>query len=412
MVSNKALLTNTLVGQAAEVIEWPNRLSLRSFLALSSLCEATVILDQLSVIESSTGMPLFPLTARLSQAGLLSEFRPKVSRDILARVISQLPEEIVDRLIIHEVNEPRWSVGRKGYDLPDDRVVEPTGAVAGFDYLTTLDGLSARLDRMRMIPSAVRERPIKEYILRSNGYLIVAAANGLDYFPDFDRMPFVASMSRGLYHSMSVRVYERVARALDTRFDTREQFLSEWTLDAQLPIPPITALVLNRSSSLEQIPERLLEARDEFARYRAHFRDFKSEIQSAETLKERRALEKKFKSLLAETSGPDAELISTSEVMNLAEKSIQAAANPLAVQSYSADLLRQPVEWIRRWWLRRPLAVLFRLDGKLPKLAEYRDMVERLWGERFQDQLMLEFARHGHDIQWLMTHERRDDPRS
>ena len=216
-------------------------------------------------------------------------------------------------------------------------------------------------------------------------------------------MPFVASINRGLYRSMPVRVYERVAQALDTRFGSRDEFLSEWTLDAQLPIPPITALVLNRSSSLEQIPERLLEIRDEFAKYRHRFREFKSEVQSAETLKERRALEKKFKSLLTEASGPDAELISMSEVLNLAEKSVRAAANPLAPQSYSTDLLRQPIEWVRRWWLRRPLAVLFRLDGKLPKLAEYRDMVERLWGKRFEDQLMDEFAFHGHQIQGLMA---------
>lgn len=402
MVSNTALVTKTLVGQAAEAVERTDRLSLRSFLALSNLCEATVILDRLSVIESSNALPQLPLVARLTEAGLLSEFRPNVSRNTLARVISRLPEEVTDRLTIAGVHRPPGTALREGYDLLDDQVVGHIGAIAGFDYQATLDDLSAQLDSMVTFPSMRPDRNVKEYILRSNGYLIVAAANGLDYFPDFDRMPFVASISRGLYRSMSVRVYERVAQALDTRFDSRDQFLSEWTLDAQLPIPPITALVLNRSSSLEQIPERLIETRDEFARYRARFRDFKAEIQSAETLKERRALEKKFKALLAEASGPDAELITTSEVLNLAEKSIKAAANPLAAESYSADLLRQPMEWIRRWWLRRPLAVLFRLDGKLPKLAEYRDMVERLWGRRFQDQLMEEFAFHGRQVQRLM----------
>lgn len=399
MVSNTALVTKTLVGQAAEAIEQTDSLSLRSFLALSNLCEATVILDRLSVIESSNALPQLPLVARLTKAGLLSEFRPNVSRNTLARVISQLPEEVADRLIIAGVHEPPGSAVHRGYDVLDDQVVGPVGAITGFDYRATLDDLSAQLDSMVTFPSMRPDRNVKEYILRSNGYLIVAAANGLDYFPDFDRMPFVASLSRGLYHSMSVRVYERVAQALDTRFDGRDQFLSEWTLDAQLPIPPITALVLNRSSSLEQIPERLLETRDEFATYRARFRDFKAEIQSAETLKERRALEKKFRALLTEASGPDAELITTSEVLNLAEKSIQAGANPLTA---SSDLLRQPMEVIRRWWLRRPLAVLFRLDSKLPKLVEYRDMVERLWGKRFQDQLMEEFAFHGRQVQRLM----------
>ena len=402
MFSNTALVTKTLLAQAAEAIERTDRLSLRSFLALSNLCEATVILDRLTVIESSNVLPRLRLVARLAEAGLLSEFRPNVSRDTLANVIYRLPEEITDRLIIAGVHRPLGTALRQGFDVLDDQAVGPIGAISGFDYRSTLDDLSAQLDSMVTFPSMRPDRNVKEYIMRSNGYLIVATANGLDYFPDFDRMPFVASIGRELYRSISVRVYERVAQALDTRFDSPGQFLSEWALEAQLPIPPITALVLNRSSCLEQIPERLLETRDEFARYRARFRGFKAEIQSAETFKERRAVERKFRALLTEASGPDAELITTSEVLNLAEKSIRAAANPLAAQSYSADLLRQPTEWIRRWWLRRPLAILFRLDGKLPKLAEYRDMVERLWGKRFQDQLIEEFAFHGRQIRRLM----------
>jgi hypothetical protein len=401
--SNNALVTKTLVGQAAQAIQQADSLSLRSFLALSNLCEAAVILDKLYMIKSSDALLSLPLTSGLREAGLLREFEPAVSRSELARVISLLPEEITNRLIIDAVHRPPGSSRREGDNVLDDQVVGPTGAVSGFDYEATLEDLSAQLDSMVTFPSMAPNRNTKEYIQRSNGYLIVAAASGLDYFPDFDRVPFAASISRALYRSMPVRVYERVAQALDAEFDNGDEFLSEWTLDAQLPIPPITALVLNRASSLEQIPACLLEIREEFAKYRDHFRDFKSAVQSASTLKERRVLQAKFKTLLAAASGPDAEIISTSEILNLAEKSIQLATNPLAVQSYSTDLLRQPIEWVRRWWLRRPIAVLFRLDSKLPKIAEYRNMVTRLWGKNFQDQLIEEFAFHGHQIERLMA---------
>ena len=176
MAANTALVTKTLVGQAAQAIERTDRLELRSFLALSNLCEATVILDRLNVIESSNALSQLPLAASLTEAGLLSEFRPAVSRNDLARVIYRLPEEITDRLIISEVHQPPGSSKREGDDLVDDKFVGRTGAVAGFDYEATLDDLSAQLDSMVTFPSMALDRNVKEYILRSNGYLIVAAA--------------------------------------------------------------------------------------------------------------------------------------------------------------------------------------------------------------------------------------------
>jgi hypothetical protein len=63
--------------------------------------------------------------------------------------------------------------------------------------------------------------------------------------------------------------------------------------------------------------------------------------------------------------------------------------------SYSTELLTQPAEWLRRWWLRRRLAVLFRLEGKVPRLSEYRELVTRLWGKQIHDQVLSEIVAHG-----------------
>jgi hypothetical protein len=70
--------------------------------------------------------------------------------------------------------------------------------------------------------------------------------------------------------------------------------------------------------------------------------------------------------------------------------------------SYSAQLLTQPAEWLRRWWLRRPLAVLFRIDSKLPRLSEYRELIARLWGTHIEDRVLAEVTAHGQQVRGLM----------
>jgi hypothetical protein len=66
-------------------------------------------------------------------------------------------------------------------------------------------------------------------------------------------------------------------------------------------------------------------------------------------------------------------------------------------------LLTQPVDWIRRWWRRRPLAVLFRLDSKLPRLSEYRQLVDKLWGEQAGGRVLDRSAEHAQRLRKLLA---------
>jgi hypothetical protein len=95
--------------------------------------------------------------------------------------------------------------------------------------------------------------------------------------------------------------------------------------------------------------------------------------------------------------------VSVTEVLNFAEKVVPAAAAPAIPTSYSAGLLTQPAQWLRRWWWQRPLAVLFRLDGKLPRLGEYADLMSRQWGEGISTEVIDQYALHSARISRLMT---------
>jgi hypothetical protein len=339
------------------------------------------------------------LTSALVADGVLGEFRPTVGKGDLERLLLRLPQELSRRLV-----PTGWEADASNRDLRDSATLTSSGAVEGISYQDGLSRLLGQLDEVVNYPSL---RPggsdPRTRLLRSNGYLVVAALNGMDYYPDFDRAPFVTAALKLLYRSLPRQLYERVAESLGADALGREQLVHEWTLDATLPIPPVTAIVLQRSQSRDEIPARLFEVRAEFARYRQHFRTFRGELQAADTLKERRRLHTRYEALLAAASGPDAEIVSATEVINFAEKLVRVGVAPTMPTSYSSSLVTQPAEWLRRWWRRRPLAILFRLDGKLPRLSEYARLIERLWGETIQDEVLTQYAAHSARIQRLMS---------
>jgi hypothetical protein len=299
----------------------------------------------------------------------------------------RLPDELAKRITL--------DAGDPGH------AVDATGAVTGLDYTTGLNNLLAQVDALGGYASC-GDCSVKERMYRGNGYLVVAAAHGLDYFPDFDRVPFVAGTLQKTYRSLPRRLYDEVSESLDEPLNGGE-LVAEWAAMSTIPIPPISALVLSRASSLDDVPEQLLRVRDEFRRYRRYFGDFKAELSNADTVRERRKLLARYRALLAEASGPDRETVSLTEMLNLTEKAVKAAAGPALPTSYGALLVTQPVDWIRRWWQRRPLAILFRLDSKLPRLSEYRHLVGKLWGDEAGHLLLGQVSGHGTRLRTLLA---------
>jgi hypothetical protein len=383
---NVALVTQTLVANAGTVLSRPDALTLPLFLDLCALCEAVVLLDRLEALGAADEHVTL-LGRHLGEEGLYRTFQPTLSPDELRRVMLRLPDELAKRITL--------DAGDPGH------AVDATGAVTGLDYTTGLNNLLAQVDALGGYASC-GDCSVKERMYRGNGYLLVAAAHGLDYFPDFDRVPFVAGTLQKTYRSLPRRLYDEVSESLDEPLNGGE-LVAEWAAMSTIPIPPISALVLSRASSLGDVPEQLLRVRDEFRRYRRYFGDFKAELSNADTVRERRKLLARYQALLAEASGPGRETVSLTEMLNLTEKAVKAAAGPALPTSYGALLVTQPVDWIRRWWQRRPLAILFRLDSKLPRLSEYRHLVGKLWGDEAGHLLLGEVSGHGTRLRTLLA---------
>jgi hypothetical protein len=384
---NVALVTQTLVANASSTLINPGSLTLPQFLDLCALCEAVVLLDRLETLDSSCEDGGH-LAGWLAEHGLYRSISPSLSRQELALALVRLPEELASRIIL----DP---------GKPDkQRRARHHGAPKALDYSTGLDNLLAQIDGLSGYRSA-GDSPIREQMYRAVGYLVTAAAYGLDYFPDSDRVPFLAGTLRRTYRSLPRQLYDKVADSLDEPLNGGA--IAELTALSTIPIPPISALVLSRSASLDQLPEQLLRAREEFARYRRYFADFKLALQTSDTIHERRRVLREYRTLLANASGPRPEIVSMSAMLNLAEKTVAAASGAALPTSYSALLLTQPADWIRQWWQRRPLAILFRLDGKLPRLSEYQVLVDKLWGRQAQHRLLDQLAVQGPQLRALMS---------
>jgi hypothetical protein len=407
---NSALVTKTLLYNGSAALTALEAIDLPTFLDFCALCEAAVLLDRMYALQSPNKID-GELVSRLRSIGVLSEFVPQISREELRRVVARLPRKLRERTLTSFWNDYRASYPKApGYDLRPRYVLGDGGEVLTVDYEAEPELLVQPFDypienkmsggRWMGVEIATAQE-IRDRLLRSNAYLVVAAANGFDYFPDFDRAPMVAAYLASIYRSLPVELYQRVADALEIP-NSGDEIVREWSLSINLPIPPVTALVLHRSRTLDEVPDRLLELRNEFASYRKYFREFKQTLQSADTLKKRRMLRKKYERLLAAASGPDAEIVTATEMLNLAEKLTTVASGPRLPTTYSAALLTQPYEWIRKWWIRRPLSILFRMDGKLPNIPQYRSLLAKHWGSAADDSILNAYAAHADQVRQLM----------
>ena len=389
--SNVALTTKSLVHGAAQAVAEARRIDLSTFFDLCSLIEACVILDRVETLRSTDPLGDSLLVSRLTEEGVLGQLEPTLSRQEMRRAFLRMPEELTDRMIpVEDEAEP-----------PRADVITPSGALRNVDYSTNLGRLLSQVDAIANYPS-VAGVTARTRVHRSNGYLFTAAVQGMDYFPDFDRAPFVAAQLRKLYRSLPVELYRRVAESLDEPLGKAE-LVSEWTVEASVDIPPLSAVVLAGASSVHDIPNSILKVRDEFARYRHTFARFKTDLRTADTVKRRARLVRHYQHLLKAASGPRPEVITVAEGLNFAQEAARTAAAPAIPTSYSSSLITQPVDWIRRWWMNRPLSILFRIDGKLPRISEYESLITKLWGPAAGGLLTEQYAVHAMQVRRLMT---------
>jgi hypothetical protein len=409
---NDVLITNSLVIQASMAVE-SSQLDAGLFFDLSSLIEAAILHDHLLFLYSPLNDYYASLHLRqlLVEEGILRQYTPSIN-------VKKLKDEIVH--VFAKDNPDLFPFGGVGGqesikselennellpyiygESPDDTfnplashpfdVIHVAEEVSRFpnDHLEYRDlndpqeslkayfaGLLGQWDITAW--RRPNPRPALAFLLRTLVYLTISDQFGLSLYPDLLRIPIILQITNDLHRSLTQEAYSMIAEG----FSTNIEDLKRANAPFKITIPPLTALVLDKSTSPKDIGPVLMDLRAQFSGLRTTYRHYENTIRSAKTLKEiqraRRELIQVNSRLAKAYEIQDNRQIQ--ETASYLEKAVKVGTNPLSPTSYSADLVLKPIGWIQEWWIKRRAIHLFDMKKKLDHLQEYGRLTQKVFG--------------------------------
>ncbi|MFE9993456.1 hypothetical protein [Streptomyces avermitilis] len=211
-----------------------------------------------------------------------------------------------------------------------------------------------------------------------------AAHLGLPFIPSLRRLPAYHLMTDHIRTSVQERVYSAVGEAFHS--SVSEVYENERPLP--LYLPPALSLFLDHLRTNGDIASAIDTLRRSHRKLRRDLATFQQALEDSATLRDardaRRRLADALSVLRADANGaPPHGAID--QVLDIAPDVVQAAANPLNVSSYADALISRPAEWIRSWWVRRPIRSAFALSDRLLGLSQYDQLLEAATGQRCSD---------------------------
>lgn len=227
------------------------------------------------------------------------------------------------------------------------------------------------------------------YVLRTFLYYGAATENRLSFFPDYPRIPFFDSLVTYIHNSVIMSAYKLFADKLQCE---AEDFLKDAS-PIGLPIPPFASILLKRCKSPADIGSELLALREEYAELRENLIQLDENRASCTNIKERNAARAKVEAIFEAASKKfhRSGYSTFKSITEFAEDVAKPLYNPYDPSSYSSALLMKPVEWLRNWWYRRPLAQFFDLVKEFRLIPEYDKLVKKVFGIEFNEQEIASF---------------------
>jgi hypothetical protein len=385
----------SLLRSTSAALEPTVELSVSHFLNVAATIEAVVLLDELRVMSAATSLPSTALAEELVAGAGLRNLDMRITPRDIKRLYARMPHDAASLLPF------RWllQTAELGMDLDphahspfiEANLHEVSPSFTG----TSLHDVNRWLSGLAHYESGEGARTY-ERLARGNGYAFLAVSHGLDYFPDSARAPTVAAFIDELRTSISAQLYRSAVKPIDSVLDPG----GGWPETFPLPIPPLTAIVLDRAQTRSDIIDQMMILREEYSPLRSHIRSLRAALRAAHSVKERRAVLSGYRRILEDLSGSDRERVSIAESIDLSENALRAAINPSDSGAW-AVLLKRPVGMLSEWWRHRPYSVLFRLDSKIPNLEQYGSLVRKHWGDSAQDRVSADLALYAYHVKEL-----------
>ncbi|WP_146075366.1 hypothetical protein [Streptomyces sp. Ru71] len=204
-------------------------------------------------------------------------------------------------------------------------------------------------------------------------------------------MPFSPSLRRlAEYHRMTEYVresaQERVYGAVADAFRSTVSEVFEGEQPAILYLPPALALFLETFRRGKDITKSVDHLREEYAPLRKMLAKYQEDISNSATLGQARTAKRKFNESLTRISekfdNPHPAFVN--QALDIVPSVASMAADPLNVEKYAENLVQRPVEWLRNWWLNRPLSPIFKLRDHLLALRDYGNLLQEATGIALQ----------------------------
>jgi hypothetical protein len=364
---------------------------------LSLLFDAILLYDRLYVLTSDMPRDVaeLELRAALVDAGILdvldtAGYHERIAGEIGTLMLAKAPDKSIDGAALADfalaaLDGTRFSGGRN----------EIAGFVVQF-YQDGVEGDLIRQGRARYVPpepdpisttgkelvvralSAISGNNVPDTAsrLRTLVYWRVAAHLNLPFYPSCMRLPHYYQLINHVGAGTQDAVYGAIAESFQA---TVAEVYAD---DAEQPayLPPALTLFLGYRRDGATITDAVGRLRVEYAPLRAELRRLQTESAQAASLGELRQAKRRFGQVLAElrtVPGTDRGAV-VDRALDLVPSVAQALVNPLDVSAYTGSLLKTPKDLVRRWWLRRPYRLAFRLRERLQDLRDYADLTGQL----------------------------------
>jgi hypothetical protein len=205
--------------------------------------------------------------------------------------------------------------------------------------------------------------------MRTFMYWRASAHLNLPFYPSLRRLPQYYLITNSIGEAVQDAVYGAVAES----FKATVSEVYEHDLQLPLYLPPSLSLFLEYLRDGSDISLALQRLRADFKPLRTALARLAEDSRQAATLGELRAIKQRFSQISEDLRSPGQTTTAAAidQALDIAPRLASALVNPLDVRSYSTALVKTPVEWVRRWWLRRPYRLVFKLKDRLLAVRDY-----------------------------------------
>ena len=414
------ITTNNLVLQASHALE-SRELSLANLFDLSALIEAVALHEHLLFLGTSSQFDLssLPLGQLLAAEGIIQGFVPPVSvqevQDDIFRLFG-IPDAYdkvstnplftrsaaasvlpyygdYDFFSPNHIATMNAELDLAGKLPPFGRSLTPGETLA-----QTLPHYCFSLVEMWAGSNAWARRPAQAFLVRTLVYWLVTDRLKIPFYPDVSRIPIVTHITHHLQASLAQEAAPFIAQA----FYLTPQELESSIHPFEFPIPPLTALVLERAGSLQEVGPALLDVRRQFQGLRAQIGEYQLAISSAKTLQDldtaRQALRNAAIHLAKAYPQPDRGRIQ--EITNYYQRALYGNRS-LSPLSYKDEVLFKPPEWLRQWWVKRNAIYICDISQELESLDELACQARRLFPGGFCPDELEDYRRYSESLEAL-----------